>query len=86
MVNKAKPELNVKVDRKKAGRLGVSTAVVGQTLRRAIYGEEVSTYKDGDDYEINVRFNEDFRYNAIFNQPITFKNQNTGEIITRSLR
>lgn len=83
-VNKAKPELNVKVDRKKAGRLGVSTAVVGQTLRRAIYGEEVSTYKDGDDdYEINVRFNEDFRYNenAIFNQPITFKNQNTGEIM-----
>ncbi len=83
-VNKSKPELNVRVDRVKAGQLGVSSATVGQTLRRAIYGEEISTYKEGDeDYEINVRFNEDFRYdeNALFNQPITFKNQNTGAIV-----
>lgn len=83
-VNKSKPELNVMVDRVKAGQLGVSSAAVGQTLRRAIYGEEISTFKDGDeDYEINVRFNEDFRYdeNALFNQPITFKNQNTGDIV-----
>src|SRR5690606_14669742 len=59
-VNKSKPELEVTVDRRKAGQLGVSTSAVGQTLRRAIYGEEVSTYKDGDDdYQINVRFNED---------------------------
>ena len=83
-VNKSKPELNVTVDRVKAGQLGVSTSSVGQTLRRAIYGEEISTYKEGDeDYPINVRFNEDFRYdeNALFNQPITFKNQNNGELV-----
>ncbi|SHF80390.1 Multidrug efflux pump subunit AcrB [Salegentibacter echinorum] len=83
-VNKSKPELSVKVDRKKAGQLGVSTSQVGQTLRRAIYGEEISTYKDGeDDYEINVRFADEYRYNEniLFNQPITFKDQNTGELI-----
>lgn len=83
-VNKSKPELSVEVDRKKAGQLGVSTSQVGQTLRRAIYGEEVSTYKDGDDdYEINVRFGDEYRYNenVLFNQPVTFKDQNTGEII-----
>ena len=83
-VNKSKPELNVTVDRVKAGQLGVSTTSVGQTLRRAIYGEEISTYKEGDeDYPINIRFNEDFRYdeNALFNQPVTFKNQNTGELV-----
>ncbi|TXK71508.1 efflux RND transporter permease subunit [Mesonia sp. HuA40] len=83
-VNKAKPELNVSVNRKKAGRLGVSTAQIGQTLRRAIYGEEISTYKEGDDdYEINIRFDESKRFDesALFNQPITFKNQNTGEIM-----
>ncbi len=83
-VNKSKPELNVRVDRVKAGQLGISTSAVGQTLRRAIYGEEISTYKEGDeDYQINVRFSEDFRYNetALFNQPITFKNQNTGELV-----
>ena len=81
-VNKSKPELDVRVDRRKAGQLGVSTSQVGQTLRRAIYGEEVSTYKEGDDdYEVNVRFNEDFRYNenALFNQPLTFKDQNSGQ-------
>ncbi|SKB54020.1 Multidrug efflux pump subunit AcrB [Salegentibacter holothuriorum] len=83
-VNKSKPELSVEVDRRKAGQLGVSTSQVGQTLRRAIYGEEVSTYKDGDDdYEINVRFADEYRYNenVLFNQPVTFKDQNTGEII-----
>ncbi|PKD20705.1 copper transporter [Salegentibacter salinarum] len=83
-VNKSKPELSVNVDRRKAGQLGVSTSQVGQTLRRAIYGEEVSTYKDGDDdYEINMRFADQYRYdeNVLFNQPVTFKDQNTGEII-----
>ena len=83
-VNKSKPELNVKVDRVRAGQFGISTAAVGQTLRRAIYGEEVSTYKEGDDdYEINVRFNKDFRYDesALFNQPVTFKDQNTGDLV-----
>ncbi|MGB7786484.1 MAG: efflux RND transporter permease subunit [Salinimicrobium sp.] len=83
-VNKSKPELNIRVDRVKAGQLGVSSATVGQTLRRAIYGEEISTYKERDeDYDINIRFNQDFRYdeNVLFNQPITFKNQNTGAIV-----
>lgn len=78
-VNKLKSELDVRVDRQKAGQLGVSTSAVGQTLRRSIYGEEVSTYKEGDDdYEINVRLNEESRYNesALFNQPITFRDQN----------
>ncbi len=82
-VNKSKPELDVRVDRKKAGQLGVSTTQVGQTLRRSIYGEEVSTYKDGDDdYEVNVRLNDKYRYspNALFNQPITFRDQSTGRI------
>lgn len=82
-VNKSKSELDVRVDRQKAGQLGVSTSAVGQTLRRSIYGEEVSTFKDGDDdYEINVRFNEDTRYNqaALFNQPVTFRD-NQGNLV-----
>ncbi|HET8854641.1 MAG TPA: efflux RND transporter permease subunit, partial [Salinimicrobium sp.] len=82
-VNKSKPEVNVYVNRQKAGRLGISTAEVGQTLRRSIYGEEVSTFKkDDEDYEINVRFGQDFRYNenALFNQPVTFRDQTTGQL------
>lgn len=83
-VNKSKPGVEVKVDRKVAGELGVSTAQVGQTLRRSIYGEKVSTYKDdkGDDFEINIRFNEDQKNdnNAIFNQPVTFRDPATGRL------
>ena len=82
-INKSKPELDVIVDKAKAGKLGISSAQVGQVIRRSVFGEEASTFKDDeDDYQINVRFNEELRYdeNAIFNQPITFRN-NRGEII-----
>lgn len=82
-VNKSKPGMEVVVNRKVAGQLGISTAQVGQTIRRSIYGEKISTYKDfKDDYEINVRFNEDLKNdnNAIFNQPITFRDQATGRL------
>jgi multidrug efflux pump subunit AcrB len=82
-VNKSKPEMDVTVDREKAGQLGISTGQIGQTLRRAIFGEEASTYKEGDDdYEINVRLSEKSRYDesALFNQPITFRN-NQGKIV-----
>ncbi|MDP2687302.1 MAG: efflux RND transporter permease subunit [Aequorivita sp.] len=82
-VNKSKPEMDVTVDREKAGQLGISTGQIGQTLRRAIFGEEASTYKEGDDdYEINVRLSEKSRYDesALFNQPITFRN-NEGKIV-----
>lgn len=82
-VNKSKPEMDVTVDREKAGQLGISTGQIGQTLRRAIFGEEASTYKEGDDdYEINVRLSEKSRYDesALFNQPITFRNDE-GKIV-----
>ena len=82
-INRSKTELSVYVDRQKAGQFGVSTGQIGQTLRRSVYGEEVDTYKEGDDdYEINIRFNDDYRYdeNVLFNQPITFRN-NSGQLI-----
>lgn len=81
-VNKDKPSMKVLVDRKKAGELGIATGQVGQQLRNAIFGAKAGIYKeDGDDYDINVRFNEETRYNksAIFNQKITFRDP-TGQI------
>ncbi|MDX1327153.1 MAG: efflux RND transporter permease subunit [Arenibacter sp.] len=82
-VNKSKPSMQVLVDRKKAGELGVAVGQVGNQLRRSIFGEKAGVYKkDGDDYDINVRFNEDLRYNrsALFNQNIIFRDQATGQI------
>lgn len=78
-VNTNKPELEVYVDREKAGQLGVSTGMIGQALRQAVYGWEVSTYKpqnDDDDYKIMVRLNDESRYDldALMNQNLTFRN------------
>ncbi|MEK6152643.1 efflux RND transporter permease subunit [Flavobacteriaceae bacterium 3-367] len=82
-VNKGKPSMQVVVDRKKAGELGVAVGQVGQQLRRALFGDKAGIYKkDGEDYDINVRFNEDLRYNtsALFNQNIIFRDQASGQI------
>jgi multidrug efflux pump len=82
-VNKSKPSMQVHVDTKKAGELGVSSGQVGQQLRNSIFGAKAGIYKeDGDDYDIYVRFNEENRYNtsAIFNQKITFRDMASGRI------
>jgi len=83
-VNKESPELEVKVDRVNAGSIGVSTGQLGFNLRRSVYGQEISTYKEGDDdYNIVVRMQEDQRKNenVLFNQSLTFRNMNNGQII-----
>lgn len=83
-VNKGKPAMQVVVDREKAGELNVAAGQVGNQLRRSIFGEKAGVYKkDGEDYDIYVRFNKENRYNtsALFNQNITFRNQATGQLI-----
>ncbi|MBT8297727.1 MAG: efflux RND transporter permease subunit, partial [Maribacter sp.] len=82
-VNKGKPAMEVIVDREKAGELGVAVGQVGLQLRRSLFGEKAGIYKkEGEDYDINVRFNEDLRYNtsALFNQNIIFRDQASGKI------
>ncbi|WP_324024421.1 efflux RND transporter permease subunit [Maribacter sp. BPC-D8] len=82
-VNKGKPAMQVIVDREKAGELGVAVGQVGNQLRRSIFGEKAGVYKeDGEDYDINIRFNEDLRYNksALFNQNIIFRDPSNGQI------
>lgn len=77
-VNKDSPELLINIDRETAGNLGVNTALTGMTLRRALFGQNVSTYKDEkDDYFISVRLQADQRQNQslLLNQPITFQNR-----------
>lgn len=83
-VNKQSPELEVIVDRVNAGSTGVSTGQLGFNLRRSVYGQEISTYKEGDDdYNIVVRMQEDQRKNEniLFNQSLTFRNQNNGQMM-----
>ncbi len=82
-VNKSKPSMQVIVDREKSGELGVGVGQVGQQLRRSLFGEKAGVYKkDGEDYDINVRFNAENRYdlNALFDQNIIFRDPANGQI------
>jgi multidrug efflux pump len=78
-----KPELLIHIDRDNARRFGLSTGQIATEIRTALYGKEVSKYKVGeDDYEIQIRLKDDYRYNldALMNKSITFRNQSTGKI------
>ena len=82
-VTKDKPALEVYVDRKKAGDLGVAVAQVGLQLRRSLFGEKAGIYKEnGEDYDINVRFNKELKYDksALFEQRIIFRDPANGQI------
>ncbi|MCL7754567.1 efflux RND transporter permease subunit [Polaribacter sp. Z022] len=82
-VNRDKPGMQVIVDRKKAGELGVSTGQVGQQLRASIFGNKAGVYKEkGDDFDVYVRFKKEDRYNssALFNQNIIFRDMASGKI------
>jgi multidrug efflux pump subunit AcrB len=55
-LEKALPEVQVHVDRKRAALLGLDTAEIGQFLRMAIYGIEGSQVRaDEDEYDITLR-------------------------------
>jgi multidrug efflux pump len=79
-----KPEIVVNIDREKANREGISTAVIGSALNTAVYGKEVSKFKDdNDDYEIQLRVKESQRndINALINLPITYRDMGSGGIV-----
>ena len=79
-----KPELIIDIDRDNARRFGLSTFSIANEIRTALFGKEVSKYKEGeDDYEINVRLNQDYRYDidALLNKNITFRDQSSGKLV-----
>ena len=82
-IEKSKPEMPITIDRDKARRYGLSTQQVGFALRSALFGREVSRYKDGeDDYPINLRFADEYRNNAdaLMNQKVIFRSASDGQI------
>lgn len=82
-IESQKPELIVKIDRERARAFGLSTAAVSQNLRTALFGLEVSKFKEGeDDYAINLRLKDKYRYNLpdLINQQITFRDPGNGRI------
>ncbi len=79
-----KPEVMIHIDREAARRFGVSTYLIANTLRTALFGLEVSTFKVGEEeYPIQLRLEEEYRHNlsSLMNQRITFRSQSSGRIM-----
>jgi len=76
-----KPEIIIKIDRERANREGISTGQVASEIRTAVFGKEISKYKeDEDEYDITVRYREDQRknINQLLNLKIIYRDMNTG--------
>ena len=83
-----KPELPLEIDRLRARAYGLSTGQIAQQIRTALFGKDVSTYKEGDDsYDINLRFEDKYRNNidALLDQKVTFRN-NKGKMLSIPIR
>jgi len=73
------PEILIQINRDRAQRLGLSTAQIGMEIRTALYGKEISKFKqDEDEYPIMLRFEKNTRdnINALVNLEITFRDTN----------
>ncbi len=71
-----KPEVVIDIDRERANREGISTGQIGMEIRNAIFGKEVSKFKDpNDEYPIQLRYKADQRNNidALLNLKITYR-------------
>ncbi len=78
-----KPELLVNIDREAARRYGVSTYNIADGIRTAVFGKEISKFKeDEEEYPIQLRVAEKYRYNVddIINQKVTFRSPSNGQI------
>jgi multidrug efflux pump len=79
-----KPEIVINIDREKANREGISTAQIGRALNTAVYGYEISKFRDAnDDYPIQLRIREDQRndVNTLINLPITYRDMSSGGVV-----
>ncbi|MGB3949159.1 MAG: efflux RND transporter permease subunit [Bacteroidia bacterium] len=79
-----KPEIVFNIDRERANREGVSTAVIGMEIRNAVFGAEVSKFRDeNDQYPIQLRYKYDQRNNieALRNLKIIFRDMNMGGML-----
>lgn len=78
------PEIRIHIDREAARRFGVSTYAVANTIRTALFGREISTFKIGEEeYPIQMRLDEEYRHSlaSLMNQRITFRSQSTGRLM-----
>jgi multidrug efflux pump subunit AcrB len=76
-----KPEIVFDLDRERANREGISSGQIGMDLRTAIFGKEISKFRDVDeDYDITLRSQENQRNNldALRNMRMTYRDMGMG--------
>lgn len=81
--NAGKPEITINIDRERANRQGISIGQIGMELRTAIYGKEISKYKEGEDeYPIQLRYAESQRkdIDKLINAKITYRDMTSGQL------
>jgi len=79
-----KPEAAIKIDRERARREGISTAQIGGQINNAVFGKEVSKFRDGnDDHPIMLRYRPEQRnnLNVLMNAPLSFRDMNMGGML-----
>lgn len=79
-----KPELVFDLDRAQMNSEGLNTGMVVGNLRTAVFGKEISRFRDqNDDYPITLRLKQDQRedIDAVRNMPIIFRDMGMGGII-----
>jgi multidrug efflux pump subunit AcrB len=75
------PEISLTVDRERALSEGISFAQIGQTIRTAVFGREVSKIKEGEEeYKIQLRNLESQRKNLsdLLNMHVSYFDMNRG--------
>jgi multidrug efflux pump subunit AcrB len=79
-----KPEIVFDLDRARMNSESISTGQVVGALRTAVFGKEISRFRDAnDDYPINLRLKKDQRedIDAVRNMPLIFRDMGMGGII-----
>jgi len=76
-----KPEIVINIDRTRANIEGISTGQIASEIRTAVFGAEISKYKEGEDeFPIQLRYSRETRENInnVMNLKITYRDMNTG--------
>lgn len=76
-----KPEVIFDIDRERANREGIYSGQIAMDLRAALYGRELSKFRDDkEDYEINVRARDDQKNNleVLRNMKMTYRDMAMG--------
>ncbi|MCP9767970.1 efflux RND transporter permease subunit [Lacihabitans sp. LS3-19] len=79
-----KPEIVVNIDRNKASREGVSSAQIAGAIRTALFGTEISKFRDNkDEYPIQLRLKPEDRnsIDKLLSMNITYRDMNMGGVL-----